>query len=406
MGDTKNLSDGIIRKLTPPANGYTIEWDAAVGGFGCRITAGGAKAFVLDYRVKGTGRQRRITLGRFPSWSVSAARDRAKTLRREIDEGGDPRGDFEAERAAPTVNDLIERFYAEHLPKKRPGTQRDYRHLIEKHLRPALGGLKVADIAFTDIDRLHRKVSANAPYSGNRALAVLSKMFGLGIRWGMRTDNPAKGVERNVEVARKRYLAGEELSRLTQALAAHSDRQAANAIRMLLLTGARSAEVFGMRWTDVDLAKGIWTKLASTTKQKRDHVSPLSAPARALLADIHAKQKPSGVFVFPSTGKTGHIVDIRNSWHTICTAAGITGFRAHDMRHAFASQLASSGASLPLIGQLLGHSSPAATHRYSHLFDDVQRSAVERVGAIVDNAGKDAKENIEAFRVKGGRNGH
>ena len=49
-----------------------------MGGFGCRVTAGGAKAFILDYRVKGTGRQRRITLGRFPSWSVSAARDRAR----------------------------------------------------------------------------------------------------------------------------------------------------------------------------------------------------------------------------------------------------------------------------------------------------------------------------------------
>jgi len=73
----------------------------------------------------------------------------------------------------------------------------------------------------------------------------------------------------------------------------------------------------------------------------------------------------------------------------ICKAADITGLRVHDLRHSFASQLASGGASLPLIGALLGHSSPSTTHRYSHLFDDPMRQAVEKVGAVIVNAGKD-----------------
>src|SRR5271168_4686790 len=95
----RNLSTAIVHQLTPGYTGYTIAWDAAVSGFGCRVTAGGTKAFILDYRVKGSGRQRRITIGRFPSWSVTAARDKAKQLRRLIDDGADPRGDVESDRA-------------------------------------------------------------------------------------------------------------------------------------------------------------------------------------------------------------------------------------------------------------------------------------------------------------------
>ena len=400
------LTENQCRKLVPPAERYTIVFDSDVPGFALRVTAGGTKAFVLDYRVKGTGRQRRVTIGRFPSWSVSAARERAKALRREIDEGGDPRGAFEEERAAPTVDDLIARFCAEHLPKKRPVTHRNYRYLIDKHIAPALGNLKVADVAFTDIDRLHRKVSARAPYNANRMVAVLSKMFALAIRWQMRTDNPAKGVERNSEEKRARYLKGDELARLTAALIEHPDRQAADFIRMLLLTGARRGETFAIRWTDLDLAEGIWAKPAASTKQKTKHEVPLSAPARQLLAEIRARQKPKSDFVFPGEGGIGHIVDVKKQWAKLCKAAGIDGLRLHDLRHSFASQLASAGASLPLIGALLGHSNPTTTHRYAHLFDDPQRAAVEKVAAIIDAAGMDAEQTkIETFPTKGARHG-
>ena len=403
--ETKNLSDAIIRKLTPPASGYTITWDAIVGGFGCRVTARGTKAFILDYRVKGSGKQRRITLGHHSSWSTTSAREEAKRLRREIDGGADPRGDVESDRAAPTMADLIERFRQEHLPRRRRGTAVNYEVLLRRYIEPAFKHHKVTDVTFSDVDRLHRRVTKTAPYMANRMVAVLSSMFTLSIRWGMRADNPASHIERNPEVGRKRYLSGEELSRLTEALTAHPDRQAADIIRMLLLTGSRSAEVFGMRWSALDLTRGVWAKPAASTKQKADHIVPLSAPARQLLTSIRAKQKKPGAFVFPSTGKTGHIVDIVRAWRTICADAGISGLRVHDLRHSFASQLASAGASLPLIGALLGHSNPTTTHRYAHLFDDPQRAAVEKVAAIIDAAGKNTGENVETFPVKGGRHG-
>jgi integrase len=374
------LTDAIVRKLPVPEVGNKIHWDSDVPGFGIRITAADARAFVLNYRTR-AGRARRHTVGRFPAWSTIGARDEARRLRRLIDQGADPLAGIEAERDAPTMSELIDRFVAEHLPRVRPATQKHYQMLIRTRVRPFFGAhTRVADVTYADVDRMHRKI--DKPYVANRAVAMLRKMFSLAIRWGMRLDNPAQRIGRNPEVQRKRYVAGDELARLVAALAAHPDRQAANIVRMLLFTGARIGEVRSMRW-DAISGEGIWTKPASATKQKADHVVPLSAPALQLLAEIPRR----GVFVFPS-GKshTGHAADIDKSWHRITAAAGIAELRVHDLRHSFASQLASGGASLPLIGALLGHSSPATTARYSHLFLDPQRAAVERVGAIVTGA--------------------
>jgi integrase len=128
---------------------------------------------------------------------------------------------------------------------------------------------------------------------------------------------------------------------------------------------------------------------------------------RQLLAEIReqqigAKRKPLGTFVFPGGGNNGHVVELKRSWRRLCKAAGITGLRIHDLRHSFASQLVSGGASLPLIGALLGHWNPSTTARYSHLLDDPQRAAVEKVGAVIGAAGQPAQEPTPISERRGG----
>ena len=396
MSTTENgrrelLTGSIIRKLPRPAEGNKVHYDAEVAGFGVRVTAAGAKSFILNYRTS-SGRERRYTIGTAADWTATDARKEARRLRRLIDEGGDPLADLEAEREAPTMTELCDRFEAEWLPRKRPGTAADYRRMLRNHIRPHFGNhAKVQDIAFGDVDRLHRKVThAGHRRRANTVIAVLSKMFSLAVKWQMRDSNPCKGIEKNQETQRKRYLVGDELARLCKALAKHPDRQAVDIIRVLLLTGARRGEVLSMRWADIDLSEGIWSKPASSTKQAEDHIVPLSGPVRQLLAEIAAQQtgkhKPLGTYVFPGDGGTGHRVEIKRDWRQLTKAAGIRGLRIHDLRHSFASQLASGGSSLTLIGALLGHSSPVTTSRYAHLFADPQREAVEKVGAVVEAA--------------------
>jgi integrase len=140
-----------------------------------------------------------------------------------------------------------------------------------------------------------------------------------------------------------------------------------------------------MKWEHLDLGAGTWSKPPTSTKQDRYHSVPLSAPARALLAEIE-KQTGTGKFVFPSDSRTGHVVNIGRAWRRLLKAAGVTGLRIHDLRHSYASKLVSAGHSLPLIGALLGHSSVAMTERYAHLENDPLRRATEQVGAIVTAA--------------------
>src|SRR5215472_8206842 len=108
------LTDAIVRRLPTPKQGKRITVDADVPGFGARITANGARSYVLRYTTR-AGRERTYTIGDASVWRCTDARDKARALRREVEDGGDPLGAIEDERAAPTMLDLIERFEAEHI---------------------------------------------------------------------------------------------------------------------------------------------------------------------------------------------------------------------------------------------------------------------------------------------------
>jgi integrase len=417
MAENEKLTDRFVKSAAAPDEGrpYRIYYDHEVKGFGLRVTKGGFRAFVLNYRSRGV--ERRYTIGSFPDWKVSAAREEAKRLKRFVDQGRDPMGERHEERAAPTVNDLVDRYLAEHAPRKRERSRQEDESLIRQWIRPELGNKRVADLRHADVEKLHRKITAKGvPIRANRAAALLSKMFSLAAtRWEMRSDNPCKGLERNSEEKRTRYLSGDELRRLTEALAVYENQTAANAIRLLLLTGARRGELLAARWDQFDLKEGVWTKPSSHTKQKREHRVPLSGPTRQLLAEMReaadrqaagANRAPSR-FLFPAARRAprqlakinvrgvaresqesdGHMVEIKGPWRAICAQAGLSSIRVHDLRHSYASILASAGLSLPVIGALLAHTQPGTTARYAHLFDDPLRAATERVGAIVTGHG-------------------
>ena len=435
------LTDADVRGAKPPEDaGMRIVWDrgdGAVTGFGVRITKAGAKAFVLTYRAHGV--QRTLTIGSFPDWRVKPARDQAAALKRLVDQGRDPMADRHAEREAPTVNDLADHYRKVHLPKKRPGSQLGDELTLKKYIIPKLGNKKVAAVTHSDAAGLHREITAKYRTAGNRVIALLSKMFNLAVKEGWCTANPCKGIERNPETKRGRFLTPAEIGRLMAALDEHPRQASANAVRLLLLTGARRGEVFGARWEQFDLDAGTWTKPAANTKQKKVHRVPLSTGAlmvlRQMRADAEArvavaKQRgrliPIDQALFP--GRNGAEVQQRmdKTWRTVTAQAGLGEFvakldargnpvkdkdgrpvmlwkpnaRIHDLRHTHASILASAGLSLPIIGQLLGHTQAQTTARYAHLLDEPLREATERVSAFVREAAKKKPAEVVPLPVK------
>ncbi len=421
MTANAQLTDNEARKAISPQYGQRILWDAAVKGFGLRITANSAKAFVLDYRID--GRQRRITIGSFPDWTVAAARKFASEMKQDVDRGIDPMAERQARRDAPTVCDLWERYQKEFLPHKAAKTRQDEISMWKTLLLPKLGKCKVFNVEPADIDALHQEITTvrEAPVRANRAVASLRKAFNLAIRWNWLDKNPVIGVRRNPEEKRGRYLDKKEIAALVLALNEHPEATSANAIKLLMLTGARKGEVLGATWDMFDLENSLWTKPSAHTKQRKLHRVPLNKTALQLLNDIKEKsdadfQEASkkdktatiSPYVFP--GPTGEpLQEVRRTWLAVCKAAGLTdkierknrqgkvikdekgnpvlddwpNVRIHDLRHSFASILVSSGASLPLIGQMLGHTQVQTTQRYAHLYDDPLRKAAEAVDNFI-----------------------
>jgi integrase len=378
----RRLTDRLVRAAPAPKRGYALIWDGELRGFALRVSSGGAKAFVLNYRS--AGRERRLTIGRYPDWSVAAAREEARRLKRLVNLGEDPMGTRHELREAPTVADWAALYESDHLPRKRPSSQRVDRAILKKEILPRLGRLRVAEVRHRDVFELHRAISARAPVRANRVLAVLSKMFAMAVApYEMRADNPVRGVPRNPERARRRYLSPAELTRLSAALERYPAQNAADAVRLLLLTGARKAEVLSLTWEQLDLEGGLWIKPSAHTKQKAEHWVPLNAPARALLSAIRARPGGGARYVFPNRKGDGPLTQLSAVWQFCRREAGLRDARLHDLRHTYASILASSGLSLPLIGALLGHTQARTTERYAHLYDDPLREAAERVGAVV-----------------------
>jgi integrase len=389
------ITEKTIKSLKAPASGNRIYYDEQVGGFGVRVTAGGAISFILTYWTR--GRQRRHTIGRHPEMNATAAREEAIRLRDEIRRGGDPLRDKELRREAPTIadlyNDYIERHAKIHL---RPNTIRSAEGMATKHILPKIGHIKVADLTRRDVEELHNSVK-DAPYQANRVRALLSKMMNLAKAWEWRDDNPCEGVPKFREEKRERWLSTQEIERLCDALDKYSNESVANAIRLMLLTGARKSEALTARWEDFNLELGVWTKPSHHTKQKRTEHVPLSAPAVQLLASM--KEKADGnPHLFPGDVAEQPLNEIKWAWAKLCKQAKIENVRIHDLRHTYASHLVSSGMSLPIVGRLLGHTQPQTTARYAHLADDPLRQATNRFASIVAAARSRQRAEVVPLR--------
>lgn len=389
---TKTLVDG----LETPEKGQAFVWDTEVPGFAVRATSSGAKAWVVQMRVRG-GKERRIAIGFCNKLPLDKARLEARKVLAAADLGRDPAQERREAREVkpdtnPSFSEFAGRWLAEVVARRnRPGTVKHRTLLLNNHVLPILGDKRLLDIRRFDIEDMHHRISRSYPVAANRAVSLCSAVFSTAERWGMLTDNPATKIERNTEEGRERYLTADEIARLQAALDRSPAQDSADVVRLLLLTGARVGEVLAMRWEHVDLDTGLWIKPAATTKQKRIHRVPLSPSAVAVLTRRRetegAKRRRRGdtsPWVFPGTGADGHMTTIRTFWTAVCRRAGIEGVRVHDVRHTFASLLVSSGESLPVVGALLGHTQAKTTSRYAHLQDDALRAAAGRVADITD----------------------
>jgi integrase len=409
----ERLTESFLKTLVPPARGARLIWDAELTGFAIRVFAPsrahpeGARTFLISYWFNGS--ERRFRIGSWPDWSVQAARAEAKEIRQRVDRGEDPAGQRREHREAPTMADLGERYKAEHLPRKSPQSRHDDGVMVGHILKHIGADRRVADVHHGDIVALHRAITETGhPVLANRTVSCASRMFALSLLpmagedkpWRDQAQgNPCRGIEKNQETAKERFLSSAEIAAVVEGLDACGHTPTADCIRLILLTGCRPGEAMLATWEQFDAQPGFWIKPSSHTKQRKEHRLPLGAAALQLLADLreNRRQVDSGDYVFPGRRPGQPLQQLRSCWDAVCRHAGLTA-RIYDLRHTFASVGAGGGLSLPLIGRLLGHTQARTTARYAHLADDPLKEAADKITTVITGAGKGAK----VTRLRGG----
>jgi len=365
-----------VKKLAPGGQ----LWDAGLSGFGVRRQGNGPAAYVVKYRA-GRGRnatQRWLTLGKHSeAFTPDEARAAARKVIGLVADGKDPAAARKAERMAGTVAALTAEFEAAHAKIWRPSTVRSNAGLIARAIVPAFGTRRPNDVTHADVARWHVGLG-ETPGAANRALAILSSMFGWAIKNQLRdAPNPCRDVKRYRGRKIERHLSAVELARLDEALKAVDSKEpyTVAALRLLIFTGARLGEILGLRWEWIDLEAELIRLPDSKTGAKPIY---LNAQARKVLATLPRIAGNPHVIVGANSGAS--LVNLEKPWRRIRDAAGLADVRIHDLRHSFASIGAGMGEGLPIIGKLLGHRNTSTTAKYAHLSPDPVRAANEKIG--------------------------
>jgi integrase len=333
-------------------------WDTELVGLGLKVTNKGKKVFILQKRVD--GRLKRWTIGAYPSVSLKEARTQAKTILGQITLGL-PSSPVSAQLCG-SFRDEVEKFYSEHVKiKLRPTTQVEYRSLLDKHILPYFKGKSLAEVDTHRVRSFHSQLGSKLPYRANRALALLSKFFS----YQGGGTNPCKGIKKFREKRR-------ELTELN--LAPLLDPKVHPALRLLMLTGMRKAEVLGLRWEWIDWSGSTIHLPDSKTGQKIVYLSP------AALELLRELPQPHEGWVWVGNTREGRRGNtfLQKTWKRFLRECSLPAdLRIHDLRHHFAS-VAAKHLTVPQVAGLLGHKDIKTTMRYVHN-DDLSNAA-----ALVD----------------------
>jgi len=210
------LTKAVVANLPTPEQAQAFVWDSVLKGFGVRVSHTGAKSYVAQFKVRG-GKERRMVVGRCDRVALDKARTEASKLISAADLGGDPATERReaknvSEDQNPLFNDFANRWLEDVAKRKnRDSTLKHRRLLLDNHVLPELGKKRLTEITQRHIEEMHHKVSKAFPVAANRAVSLCSAIFSTAVRWGLVSDNPALGIERNVEHGRERYLTLDEI---------------------------------------------------------------------------------------------------------------------------------------------------------------------------------------------------
>ena len=377
------LTEKFIQAAHCPDGRRKIDYfDDRQQGFHVEIRANGGKTYYQRYTDR-RGNERQIKIGPVGIISLKQARGRGRQILSEALFGVDPHEAKQALRRVPTFTQFVLDSYLPHVKGYKRSWKTD-ETMLRLHVLPQLGKLYLDQISPPDVGSLLSFMRSEGYASGTvgRALVIVRFVFNLAKKWKVHgvVENPTSAFRVPPDVERNRYLTRAEGIRLISAIKADQNRVAANAILLLLLTGARRNEITQAQWVFVDWNNK--TLLVPLSKTGRPRHIRLNGPSLALLKSIPVS--PGNPYIFPSpvTGRPSPHVFF--PWDRIRKRAGLGDLRLHDLRHSFASFLINQGKNLYVVQRLLGHVNYRTTQRYAHLTPDTLDEAAESVAVLLN----------------------
>jgi integrase len=367
--------------VCPPEREKIAFFDTDQQGFLLEVRSSGRRTFYQRY-VDAHGRQRQFKIGAANVLTVEQARRKGRSVVAEALLGADPQTRRQELRLTPTLAQLVSERYLPHARATKRSWQTD-ETILRNHILPALGRLTLDQISSERIAELINGMRANGYASGttNRVLVLLRYIFNLARKWSVPSvgANPTAGLGMAPEVHRQRFLTAEETNRLLTAIDEEENQVAAQAIKLLLLTGGRRSEITQAKWEHVDWQRR--TLLVPMSKSGKPRTIALNGAAIALLQSIPRDQ--GSEYIFPSPYSGHPFASLFYPWDRIRRRAGLDDVRLHDLRHSFASFLVNHGVSLYVVQGLLGHTQVRMTQRYAHLAPQTLLDAAETVAAVI-----------------------
>ncbi|MBD3676958.1 MAG: tyrosine-type recombinase/integrase [Rhodobacteraceae bacterium] len=390
------LTKRSVDRLEPGTRDY-FTWDEDIRGFGVRVYPSGKKVYLVQYR---SGRRtRRHNIGQHGVLTAEDARKEARRLLGDVARGSDPSAERQAQRSAPTVAGLCERFLDEYVSQHcKPATARDYHSVIRRLIRPKLGALAIAEVTRADVVTFHHDLR-ETPYQANRAAAMLSKMFNTAEDWGLRQagSNPARRIKKFREEEKKRFLSDEEQVRLGNVLAQVLEDGsetifAVSALLLLIYTGCRHGEILNLKW---DYVTPHHLELPDSKTGRRR--IPLPREAYDILMELPRIE--GNPYVILGHGEGAPLVNLQKPWRRIRKLAGLEDVRIHDLRHTYASVAIQNGIDPFTLKEIMGHKNLQTTLRYAHLADATVQRAAGTVAARLAGSIKARSNGRSGLRV-------
>ncbi|MBK1726801.1 tyrosine-type recombinase/integrase [Halorhodospira neutriphila] len=407
MAEHLKFTKTTLERIEPPAKGRATYHDTDTPGLSLRVTDSGAKSFCIQRRVN--GRVKRVTIGRFPDWTVQQARKRAKTLLANMVEGTDPVAAKKAEQARKvTLAEVFEEYLATRKTLKRK-TVKDYRRVMDEAV-PDWKGKPVAEITKDDVAQRHAHLGENhGPAWANLSMRTLRALFNFAKKYedeqgrSILPENPVERLSQTrawYKVDRRRNLIKRhQLPDWFDAVEALDNPVARDYLLFLLFTGMRRSEAARLRWSEVDFKGQTFT--VYDTKNSEPLELPLSAP---LVEILERRREAAGdhTYVFPARTGDGPIQEPKKAIEKVRKASG-TEFSCHDLRRTFSTVAESVDVPHYALKRLLNHKTNSADVTGGYIVLDVERlrEPMERIADYLLKAGGH-KEGAEVFPIEKG----